>query len=81
MLGCKWLLYIFLLQNPAKVKWAMGIFSLLDTLSKSLEKRATIGYNKSLSASHSATATLTSQGQRMGALMQKYQNLRISDDN
>ena len=38
MLGCKWLLYIFLLQNPAKVKWAMGKFSLLDTLSKSLER-------------------------------------------
>ena len=59
----------------------MGIFSLLDTLFKSLEKRATIGYHKSLSASHNATATLTSQGQRMGTLRQKYQNLRISDDN
>ena len=50
----------------------MGNFSLLDTLSKSLEKRATIGYNKSLSALHSATTTLTSQGQRMGTLGQKY---------
>ena len=50
----------------------MGNFSLLDTLSKSLEKRATIGYNKSLSALHSATTTLTSQGQRMGTLRQKY---------
>ena len=50
----------------------MGIFSLLDTLYKSLEKRATIGYNKSFSASHSATATLTSQGQKMGTLWQKY---------
>ena len=53
----------------------MGNFSLLDTLSKSLEKRATIYYYYYyilLSASHSATTTLTSQGQRMRALGQKY---------
>ena len=53
----------------------MDIFCLLDNLSKSLEKGATIGYNKSLSASHSATAILTSQGQKMGTLKQKYYNL------
>ena len=57
----------------------MNIFSLLDNLSKSLEKGATIGYNKSLSASHSATAILTSQGQKMETLRQKYYNLWISD--
>ena len=70
--GVTGVLYSFLLQKPTEVKWTMAIFSWLDTLSKSLEKRATIGYNKSLSASHSATATLTSQGQRMGTLGQKY---------
>ena len=46
----------------------MGIFNLLDSLSKSFEKRATLGYSKSLSVSHSATATLTSQGQGMRTL-------------
>ena len=73
MLGCKWgIVFLFFLQKQTAVKWAMGIFNLLDSLSKSFEKRATLGYSKSLSVSNSATATLTSQGQGMRTLRQKY---------
>ena len=37
--GVTGILYSFLLQKPTEVKWTMDIFSLLDTLSKSSEKR------------------------------------------